>query len=448
MIHKILSIDDDATFLMSIKKNLELKSYSVDTEQNPNNVINRIKERNYSCVLLDIKMPGIDGVEVLQNIIRDFPNIPVIMISGQSNITKAVDSIKLGAYDFIEKPLDPDRLFIVVQKAIEKANLIFEKEILNKSIMDKNQFVGVSYQTKKLFHEINKVAPTHAKVLIYGESGTGKELIAWALHHNSDRKSKPYIKLNCAAIPSELLESELFGHKRGSFTGANSDRVGKFVAAEGGTLFLDEIGDMELKLQSKLLRVLETNEIEIVGENKPKIVDVRIIAATNKNLEMMIKDGAFREDLYHRINVVKIVIPPLRERREDILPLTYHFIKIFNDLYNKKIVSVSRQAEGVLLNHAWKGNVRELKNFLERLMIFSKNNEIGIEETLNTFEESKEDQSDDEIHSLRTAKNNFEKEHILRELNNNDWKIMETAEALDIDRTNLFRKMKNYGLGR
>jgi DNA-binding NtrC family response regulator len=271
-------------------------------------------------------MPGINGLELLNVIIKRYPAIPVLMVSGQSNIKIATEAIKNGAYDFIEKPIDPERLFISVQNAIYKQNLQEAKNNILGELQEKYRIIGKSPAIVEIFNQIEKVANTPVKVVIQGESGTGKELVAWAIHYNSSRSGNPYIKLNCAALPSELLESELFGHKKGSFTGAIADRKGKFIAADGGSLFLDEIGDMNIQLQAKLLRALEEKEIEIIGDNVPKKVDVRVIAATNQNLEKLVKNGTFREDLYHRLNVVKIVIPPLRERVENILPLAYHFL--------------------------------------------------------------------------------------------------------------------------
>jgi len=283
--------------------------------------------------------------------------------------------------------------------------------------------------------------------LLYGESGTGKELAAWAIHKNSKRRDKPYIKVNCAAIPSELLESELFGHKKGSYTGATEDREGKFAAANGGTLFLDEIGDMSLTLQSKLLRVLEENEIEIIGENIPRKINVRIIAATNQSLEEKVIRREFREDLYHRLNVIKIVIPPLRDRRADIIPLVRYYLERFNNAYGRNLTKISKQAEGALLNYSWKGNVRELKNIIEKIVIFSQSDEISISDVLNALSDANQvlirDEFDETI-TLQQARDQFEREFIISVLEKHDWKIEETANSLGIDRSNLFRKMKKY----
>lgn len=335
MLKRILSIDDDENFLKSIKKFLEMKGFYVVTISNSRQALEVLQNNYFDCILLDVKMPGVNGVDILKISLQKNPNVPVIMISGQSSISIAVESIKNGAYDFIEKPADPDRLFVTINNAITKKNLMDEKENIYKELMEAYKIVGHSEAIKQVIEKINIVANTKAKVLILGESGTGKELVARALHHNSERKGKPYIKINCAAIPSELLESELFGFQKGSFTGAFVSREGKFVAADGGTLFLDEISDLDLYLQAKLLRVLEHDEVDVIGENVPKKIDVRIITATNQDLKKKVIEGSFREDLFHRLNVIKIWIPPLRDRKDDILPLAYHFLTEFSDIYNK-----------------------------------------------------------------------------------------------------------------
>ena len=452
MFGKILVIDDDESILKSLNKILKLKNYQVDTIQNPAEIKSSSNLFIYNCILLDVKMPGIDGMDLLNIIIKNFPTVPVIMISGQSNINIAVEAIKRGAFDFIEKPIDPEKLLVTIQNAIQKQNLQTAKENIFHELSENYQMVGESRAMMNIFNQIDKVADTNAKVLIRGESGTGKELVAWAIHHNSARTGGKYIRLNCAAVPSELLESELFGHRKGSFTGAVSDRIGKFIAADGGTLFLDEIGDMDIQLQSKLLRAIEENEVEVIGDTEPRKVDVRIVAASNKDLERLVKEGKFREDLYHRLNVVVIHIPPLRERIEDILPLAYHFLTKFNNAYNKQILNISRQAEAVLINHIWPGNVRELRNTIEKTVIFTETNEIRIsdvQKALNMENLSirvNSDLAENEVQSLKEANIEFEKKYVLQILNLVDWKISKAAELLNIDRTNLFRKMKKLGI--
>lgn len=443
---KILAIDDDKNFLASMKKMLELREYSVDTISNSNTVIEAIKKADYDVILMDVKMPGFSGIELFSAINEISPETPVIMISGQSNIQIAVDLIKKGAFDFIEKPLEIEKLYISLNNALSRRTLVQEKNILFEELEENFKMVGVSPQLNKIIETIQTIAETKAKALIIGESGTGKELVAWAIHHNSKRSGKPYIKLNCASIPADLLESELFGHKKGSFTGAYSDYKGKFLAADGGTLFLDEIGDMSLHLQSKLLRVLEEEEVQPIGDNKSIPIDVRIIAATNKDLEEEIKKGNFREDLYHRLNVVKIKVPPLRERKEDILPISYLFLRKFTESYNKRITSFDTNTESFLKNNPWQGNVRELRNFVERLVLFTKSEEVKFNTVLKISKEKDRQEKKQSIENFKEAKDNFEKEHIIAVLNKHEWRIIETAEALDINRTHLFKKMKYFGI--
>lgn len=446
MTPKILAIDDDRVFLNSLQKMLAFKEYNVDVLSNSNKVVDQIVAKDYDLVLMDVKMPGKSGIELFSAINSHKPTLPVIMISGQSNIQIAVDLIKKGAFDFIEKPLEYEKLFISINNALTRKSLIQEKTVLFEELEENFRMVGVSPQLTKIVNTIKTIAETKAKVLITGESGTGKELIAWAVHHNSKRSGKPYIKLNCASIPEELLESELFGHKKGSFTGAYNNYKGKFIAADGGTLFLDEIGDMSINLQSKLLRVLEDEEVQAVGESASVKIDVRIVAATNKNLEVEILNGKFREDLYHRLNVVKIEVPPLRERKEDILPISYLFLKKYTDIYNKKISSFSPKTEAYLNNNPWRGNVRELRNFIEKCVLFAKRNEIGfdvVSEIISTKFDAKEEVNNE---NLRIAKNKFEREHIISVLNKHNWKVLETATALGIDRAHLFKKMKQLSI--
>lgn len=443
-------VDDDENLLKSIKKILSLEHYIVDTFSNPLKIDTYLESKNYHCLLLDVRMPVMSGIDVLKKTLYKNPALPVVMISGQSDIETAVQAIKEGAYDFIEKPIDPERLFVAVKNAIQRHNLQEMSDSIYRELKEQFSIIGQSNALKSIVHQIKEVSNTPAKVLILGDSGTGKELVAHAIHFNSGRKGKPYVKLNCAAIPSELLESELFGHRKGAFTGAFSDRKGKFIEADGGTLFLDEIGNMSIQLQAKLLRVLEANEVEVIGENMPRKIDVRIISATNQNLEKLISKGLFREDLYYRLNVIKIVIPPLRDRVEDILPLAYHFLKEFSNSYNKQVLSIKSQVEALLINYEWPGNVRQLRNAIEKMVLFNHSGEIGYEEAINALEldqkQTEANQDSDESVQLRNAVNNFERKYILLNLQKHSWKISETANALGIDRSNLFKKMRKYGL--
>jgi len=447
MFRRILAIDDDENYLKSIKKILGMNNYDVKTIANSQNVLAIIQDMEFDAVLLDVKMPGLNGIEIFNLINKKNPLLPIIIISGQSNIGIAVDFIKNGAYDFIEKPIDAERLLVTLKNAIVKKDLIAEKENILSELLENNRIIGSSKETKELLNQIDKIANTNAKVLITGETGVGKELVAWSIHHNSSRRANSYIKINCAAIPGELLESELFGHKKGSFTNAFEDKTGKFELANGGTLFLDEIGDMDLKLQSKILRVLEENEIEKVGSSAPKKIDVRIITATNKDLKTLVENGSFREDLFHRVNVIRIHVPALRERKDDILPLVYHYINHFCTSYNKHVKPISRQGESILKNLNWPGNVRELKNIVEKLVIFNNSEEINVDQILHVLDNPDNDNYlDDDNLDFKSARLNFEREYIVKALDQHDWKIIETAEALGIDRTNLFKKMKRYGI--
>lgn len=445
---RILAIDDDNNFLEFLKKYLDDTGYEVTVISDSNNATEQLKENDFDCILLDVRIPGINGLELLDLSLKSNPTTPVIMVSGQSNIKIAVEALKLGAFDFVEKPIDVNKLHATIKNAVEKKSLSIEKENLFSELKESYMMVGESSETKEIISQINAISDTPAKVLIQGETGTGKELVAWAIHHNSSRKSKPYIKINCAAIPSELLESELFGYKKGAFTGANETKVGKFIAADGGTLFLDEIGDMDLNLQSKILRVLEENEVDILGENKPKKINVRIIAATNQNIERKIDEGSFRKDLFFRLNVANIFIPPLRERKADILPLANHFLAKFKDNYNKQITLITRNAEQILLNYSWPGNVRELRNLMEKVVLYSSSNKVDyltIRKILQNNNNISNNISYDQI-NFNSARKIFEKEFIISHLEKNDWNISKTAEIIGLDRSNLFKKMKSLGI--
>jgi DNA-binding NtrC family response regulator len=451
---KILLVDDDAVFLKSLKKVLSLKKYAVDTAESAAQAEALLGANGYACILLDVKMPDVNDLDLLKTVLHKQPLTPVIMVSGGSNIEIAVDSLKVGAYDFFEKSVEWDRLLVMVKNAIHQKNLQEEKDSFSRALEENFRMIGASPLMHELFQRIEEVAKTSAKVLILGETGTGKELVARSIHHNSLRKGKPYLKLNCAAIPAELLESEIFGHRKGAFTGAISDRKGKFIEADEGTLFLDEIGDMSMHLQAKLLRVLEDNEVEMIGDNTPRQVDVRVIAATNKNLEKLVEEGKFREDLYYRLNVFKIRIPPLRERPEDILPLAHHFLKEFSEAHNKSVLGMKRRASALLLNYNWPGNVRELRNLIEKIVISTQASEIDIDEVRNALEASKAPTwtslptVEDEIIELNGAMQDFEKRYILSALHKYNWKMQETAKALGIDRSNLFKKLRKHGINK
>lgn len=366
---KILVIDDERSIRNTLKDILEYEKYQVDLAEDGQQGIELIRKNEYDTVLCDIKMPGMDGIEVLQKIQILVPDVPVIMISGHGNIDTAVESIKKGAFDYIEKPLDLNRLLITIRNAMDKSNLITETKVLKKKVNKKYEIVGSSEAMQKIIEMADKVAPTDARVLITGANGTGKELVARRLHDQSNRASGPFIEVNCAAIPADLIESELFGHEKGAFTSAVKQRKGKFEQANGGTLFLDEIGDMSLSAQAKVLRALQENIITRVGGDKPIKVDVRVVAATNKNLSEEIEQNNFREDLYHRLSVILIKVPTLNERTEDIPELANHFIRQICNEYGMPEKTITNEAIHKLQQLSWTGNIREFRNVIERLII-------------------------------------------------------------------------------
>ncbi|MEE4286810.1 MAG: sigma-54 dependent transcriptional regulator [Mariniphaga sp.] len=366
---KILVIDDERSIRNTLKDILEYEKYEVDLAEDGKMGLGMVKQTEYDIILCDIKMPGIDGIEVLEQMNILAPDSPVVMISGHGNIDTAVESIKKGAYDFIEKPLDLNRLLITIRNAMDKSTLVNETKILKKKVSKNFQIIGESPAIKKVVEMADRVAPTDARVLITGSNGTGKELVARRIHDQSNRSSGPFVEVNCAAIPSELIESELFGHEKGSFTSAVKQRKGKFEQANGGTLFLDEIGDMSLSAQAKVLRALQESVISRVGGDKHIKVDVRVVAATNKNISNEIEKGSFREDLYHRLSVILIHVPSLNERLEDIPLLANHFITLICNEYGMPEKTISADALTELKKINWTGNIREFRNVIERLII-------------------------------------------------------------------------------
>ncbi len=445
--YHILAVDDDKIFLKSIRNMLEYHHYQVTTCSNPVLVDDLIRTNRFDCVLLDVKIPGIDGIKLLNMLAKNSPDLPVIMISGQSTIKIAVEALKKGAFDFIEKPVDADRLLITLKNALKTRTLEIEKEALMAELEQKYRIVAVDKAMLNILKEIETIAPTIAKVLITGETGVGKELVARALHFRSKRSSGPFVKINCAAIPTELIESELFGYKKGAFTGAIKETIGKFQMADGGTLFLDEIGDMNLMLQSKLLHVIQDNEFMMLGSANSIKVDVRIIAATNRDLNQMVHNGEFREDLYHRLNVINIHVPPLRERPDDILPIARHFLAMFTDSYNKRINDFTEDASQILRRHNWPGNVRELRNVTEKLVIFSEGPLIHAADVLNVLKSSN-DKKDflNHLWGLNDELLRYEREYIIRALNTTGWKMNECAKILGIDRSTLYKKMQKLNI--
>jgi len=366
---RILVIDDERSIRNTLKEILQYEKYDVDLAEDGAHGLELLSKSEYDVVLCDIKMPGMDGIEVLENIQASFPDTPVVMISGHGNIDTAVESIKKGAFDYIEKPLDLNRLLITIRNAMDKSNLLTETKVLKKKVNQKYEIIGNSPAMTRILDMADRVASTEARVLITGANGTGKELLARRLHERSHRASGPFVEVNCAAIPSELIESELFGHEKGAFTSALKQHKGKFEQADGGTLFLDEIGDMSLSAQAKVLRALQENIITRVGGDKPIKVDVRVVAATNKNLSEEIHKGNFREDLYHRLSVILIPVPSLNERVEDIPELADYFIHQICSDYGMPIKILTPDAIEKLQQYKWTGNIREFRNVIERLII-------------------------------------------------------------------------------
>ncbi len=368
---KVLVIDDERAIRRTLKEILEFEKFTVDVAEDGPTGLEMLKDTSYDVILLDIKMPKMDGMEVLDHILQITHETPIIMISGHASIENAVEAIKKGAYDFIEKPLDLNRLLITLRNALDKTELVTETKKLRKKVKRVYDMIGDSPAIMQIKEMIDKVAPTEARVLITGQNGTGKEVVARWLHEKSNRADKPFVEVNCAAIPSELIESELFGHEKGAFTSAHKQRKGKFEQANGGTLFLDEIGDMSLAAQAKVLRALQENKISRIGGDKDVKVDVRVIAATNKNLEEEIQKKNFREDLYHRLSVILIRVPSLNERLEDIPLLADYFIKQICDEYGSPRPSITNDAIKELQKINWTGNIREFRNVIERLIILS-----------------------------------------------------------------------------
>ncbi|GAB4344011.1 MAG: sigma-54 dependent transcriptional regulator [Calditrichia bacterium] len=444
---RILAIDDDPQFLRSLAGLLQYKKYQVETLTDPRKAETVLRQNHFDCALVDVKMPGMGGIELLQQIQKLHPTLPVLMLSGESGTPIVVEAIKLGAYDFIEKPIDPERLLVSLRNALERSNLYHERELLVEELGSVHRMVGVSPQLKEAIRQAKQVAPFDHRVLITGESGTGKELIAHAIRLYSKRNTKPFIKINCAAIPSELLESELFGYRKGSFTGAMRDHKGKFLLADKGTLFLDEVGDLPLELQGKLLTVLQDGQVEVIGQAKPQKVDVRVIAATNHDLEKMVDENRFRADLYYRLNVFQIHLPPLRERKEDVPVLAEHFLRQFAETHNKVLRGFAPESLRLLQQYDWPGNVRELQNVVTKVAIFADSAVIQpgeIAQVLNLSTQTGRETAAGQ--TLEQARQNFEREFILRVFEQTGGRMLETAQQLGINRSALYKKMRKLGI--
>ncbi len=444
--HKILIVDDESGIRQSLQGILEDEGYDALTAESGEAALDLVREKNFEVVLLDIWLPGIDGLETLEKI-KDGENAPeVIMISGHGTIETAVRATKLGAYDFLEKPLSLEKTLILVKNAIDAKRLRSENRDLKKQLFTRGEIVGESVPMKALRQQIALMAPTNARVLIFGESGTGKELVARAIHAQSPRSDGLFVEVNCAAIPEDLIESQLFGHLKGSFAGGMSDKDGKFQKADGGTLFLDEVGDMSLKTQAKVLRTLEEQNITPVGSDEAVRVDVRVVASTNKDLEEEISIGNFREDLFYRLNVVPFYVPPLRDRKEDIPVLARHFLKEFAAAYSRRAREITDDAIDSLMRYSWPGNVRELRNVIERIVIMNPTVSRMERKHLPPLVHREGTRGLGQFSSLHQARAAYERDYILKKLDENHGNISRTAEVLGLERSHLYRKMKTLGI--
>lgn len=449
----ILVVDDEKDIRISLTGILEDEGYRVTSAASGSEALDAVRQDIPDLVLLDIWMPGMDGLETLEKLMTLFPQLTVIMISGHGTIETAVRSTKLGAYDFIEKPLSLDKVLITVLNALRIQELSVEIEELKRVVGNEFELIGQNPVMIALREQIMRVAPTTASVLVTGENGTGKELVARSIHYYSQRSSKPFVAINCAAIPEELIESELFGHEKGAFTGAVAQKKGKFDLADGGTLFLDEIGDMSFKTQAKILRILQERCFERLGGTRLVTVDVRIIAATNKSLDDEIRQGRFREDLFYRLNVIPFRVPALREHKDDIPFLVPHFVSQFYRREGREPKLFSPETVSLLCQHDWPGNVRELRNIIERILIMAPGKIITLTDIpgfyLDMAGTDDAEQKSGAVVSpgtLREAREDFEREFIIQKLEENDWNISRTAEIIELERSNLHRKIKTYGI--
>jgi len=451
MKNRILLVDDEPDTLELMEELFIGKGYIADTATNGIEAIEKVKQNEPDIILSDIRMPQMDGMQLLQVLNKDYPNIPIIMATAHGTIETAVQAMKMGAKDYILKPLRLDEILAKVERISQLSSLIKENEYLLNKLQQKYDFtnmVGKTDKIKELFELVKDVAATNTTVLIRGESGTGKELIANAIHYNSARSKKPSVKINCGVLAESLLESELFGHVRGAFTGAIKDKIGRFELANSGTLFLDEIGDISLNMQLKLLRVLQEGEFERVGGTETIRVDVRIIAATNKDLEKAMEEGTFRHDLYYRLNVIPVEVPPLRERKEDIIYLIHHFMEKYNKIYGKSIMDIESTAVKILEEYRYPGNIRELENLIERIVVLNKSDSIilaDLPDYLRNIPRGTEEIRLGEA-GLNEMLDEYERRVISEALKQNEFNKAQTAKLLQINRTTLMTKIKKHSL--
>jgi len=449
---RLLVVDDDPIILDSLGEFLRLEGYDVDGATTIADALNALERRTYNVVISDVNMPESDGFELLRVVKKRFPDVVVVMITGYGTIESAVEAIKMGAYDYLTKPIIDDEIRLIVERALNQQALVREVHTLRRQLdlrYGLDAIVGHDYKMLKIFDLVDAVAESKVTVLIQGESGTGKSLVARVVHHRSERRDGPFVEVSCGAIPESLLESELFGHVRGAFTGAISDKQGKFKAAHGGTIFLDEISTASPGLQVKLLRALQERQFEAVGSNKTETVDVRVILATNTDLEREVQEGRFREDLFYRINVVNVTLPPLRERIGDIPLLSETFLERYCQQMRKELLGFTDEAMQCLQRYHWPGNVRELENIVERAVVLTKNRHITVNDLPAKLLESAANAPTGERYkptSLKAALEEPEKRIIEAALRAHDWNRQLTAEALEINRTTLYKKMKRYGL--
>jgi two-component system, NtrC family, nitrogen regulation response regulator NtrX len=447
----ILIVDDEPGVRSALTGVLRDEGYDVDSVETGEACLDRLANHTYDVVVLDIWLPGIDGLATLARMRERQNDAQVVIISGHGNVESAVRAIKMGAFDFVEKPLSLEKTVLVVRNALRQRRLEAENVALRAKVDAQHQMIGESYAMARLREQVTMAAPTNGRVLVFGENGTGKELVARNIHAMSRRRSAPFVEVNCAAIPEELIESELFGHVRGAFTGALADRRGKFELAHGGTIFLDEVGDMSLKTQAKVLRVLQEQVMEPVGGSTRIRVDARVLAATNKDLPAEIRAGRFREDLYFRLNVVPIFVPPLRERVEDVPLLADHFMAMLAREYGRRPKTFDADAVRVLQRYPWPGNVRELRNVVERLMIMVPGDRVSSRDLLfleqgSVVSAMQAGSKPVAIAPLHDARDEFEKQYILRALAAQQGNMSRTAEVLGVERSNLYRKMRAFGI--
>lgn len=448
---KILIIDDEKNICSAIKGILEDEGYDCDYSLNYADGFRKLQENKFDVLFLDIWLPDIDGIEGLKEIKRHFPEIEVIMISGHGTIETAVDTIRYGAYDFLEKPLSLERIVMIIKHLDDKASLMQDLRSTKYKNVKKYDLIGVSQQITRLKERIEKIASMNSWVLITGENGTGKEHVARLIHMLGKRSDKPFVEINCSAVPTELIESELFGSEKGAYTGSVKRKIGKFELANTGVLFLDEIGDMGLMMQAKLLRVLETGEFSRLGGNDIIKSDFRLISATNKDLQLEIESNRFRSDLFYRINVIPIEVPPLRKRKDDIPLLVNHFMQETVSINGLQDKQVTEELMNIFINYEWPGNVRQLKNIVERMVVLSEDNVLDVKDAPNILLSGVSEMEQHVVDtnyspSLKEARDEFEKTFILKALQSTNWNVTQTARILDMERTYLYRKIKAYDL--